>query len=271
MPSPESPLPASFARRWMRSVSRGWRIIRTGLGFAALGILSLLLATTAMPIIHLLPGCRQSKEAHSQRALHRVVRSYLRLLRALRIMKFRCTGQEKLRKSGQLVIANHPTLLDALLLMSLMPETDCVVAERWFDHPFLGLTVRGAGYIPNCDGPKLVEECAERLRSGRSLIFFPEGTRSPKNGLGTFARGAAHIALRAGCDLVPVTLTCAPATLYRGEAWWDVPDRRFEMTLHVGDPLVLKEIIDEPMSRSRAARKITATLRDYYERQLSIV
>ncbi len=255
----------------MWNASRGWRIVRTGMAFAAFGIMSLILALTTMPVIHLLPGSRRSKEARSQRAVHRTVRYFFGLTSILRILKIRCTGKEKLNRPGLLIVANHPTLLDAPLLMSLMPEMDCVVADRWFSHPFLGLSARGAGYIPNRDGPTLVEECAERLRSGHSLIIFPEGTRSPANGLGPFARGAAHIALRAGCDLVPVTLTCVPATLYRGKAWWDVPDRRFVLTLHVGDPLLVKEIIDEPMSRSRAARKMTATLREYYERQLSIV
>ena len=271
MPSPEFRIRAATRGRWMWNASRGWRIVRTGMTFAAFGIMSLILALTAMPIIHLLPGSRRSKEARSQRAVHRTVRLFFGLTSILRILKIRCTGKEKLNRPGLLIVANHPTLLDAPLLMSLMPEMDCVVADRWFSHPFLGLSARGAGYIPNRDGPTLVEECAERLRSGRSLIIFPEGTRSPANGLGPFARGAAHIALRAGCDLVPVTLTCAPATLYRGKAWWDVPDRSFVLTLHVGDPLLVKEIIDEPMSRSRAARKMTATLRDYYERQLSIV
>ena len=105
---------------------------------------------------------------------------------------------------------------------------------------WLASAIKGAGYIPGRNGPQLVESCVERLRRGRSQLIFPEGTRSPKDGLGALGRGAAHIALRSGCDLVPVTIECQPATLYRGLAWWDVPERRFIVTLNVDAPLSIE-------------------------------
>ena len=141
-------------------------------------------------------------------------------------MRLRGHDIDKLREPGLLVVANHPTLLDAVFLMSFMPQADCVVKASHYDNFWLSGAARGAGYIPNRSGPQLVEECAERLRRGRSVLIFPEGTRSPKNGLGTFARGAAHIALRAGSDLVPVTIECDPATLYRGKASVKWPGRQ---------------------------------------------
>ncbi|MEE8165473.1 MAG: lysophospholipid acyltransferase family protein, partial [Myxococcota bacterium] len=111
--------------------------------------------------------------------------------------------------------------------------------------------------------------CAERLIQGRSVIIFPEGTRSPVGELGVFARGAAHIALRSGRDPIPVTIRCDPATLYRGKAWWDVPHRMFTLSVHVGDPLPVKDIVDSTMSRARAARAVTAALREYFEREVA--
>ena len=103
------------------------------------------------------------------------------------------------------------------------------------------------------------------------MIIFPEGTRSPKDELGSFARGAAHIALRAGCDPILVTLDCDPATLYKGQAWWDVPERVPVLTLTVGDALPVKEVVGSEMSRGRAARALTNHLREHFERQLTRV
>ena len=72
-------------------------------------------------------------------------------------------GVERLREPGILVVANHPTLIDVLVLMSHMPQADCVVKQRYYDHLFLGGTARAAGYIPSRDGPGLIADCVERL------------------------------------------------------------------------------------------------------------
>jgi 1-acyl-sn-glycerol-3-phosphate acyltransferase len=252
------------------AASRTWRILRTGIGFAQAGILSLLLAVVIFPIIRLLPGTREEKQIRSQRWVHRFVRILLGTAEILQVMRLRCNDIERLKQPGLLVVANHPTLIDALCLMSLMPQADCVVKAGHYHNPFLAGAIKGAGYIPNLDGPRLVSDCVERLMGGRSVIFFPEGTRSPADGLGPFARGAAHVALKSGCDPVPVTIKCEPATLYRGRAWWDVPERIFSLTLTVDEPLIVKDVLQQPMAVPRAARALTAALRDHFERRLVV-
>ncbi len=202
-----------------------------------------------------------------QRAVCWTVRIYLFVIQALGTCTIRFEGSERLREPGILVVANHPTFLDALALMSHMPQVDCVVKEDYFQHPILGLAVQGAGYISSGDGPRMVEMCVERLRAGRSIIIFPEGTRSPVDGLGPFARGAAHIALRAGKSPVPVTIRCKPPTLHRGVSWWQVPDRRFELSCAVADPIRVQPFEHENENRSKAARELTESLRRYFERE----
>jgi len=255
----------------VKSLGRGWRIFATGFGFVFIAMLSLGLAVFVFPLIRLGPGDARTKEFRSQYCVHLALRLYVATIQLLGVCRIRCEGIERLRAPGALVVANHPTLLDALVLMAHMPQADCVVKERYYHDRYLGPTAQGAGYIPSSDGPSLVAECANRLLQGRSILIFPEGTRSPRNGLGPFARGAAHVALRAGCDPLPVTIECRPATLYGGQKWWDVPDRPFELTLRVGEPVVIKDIVSEDMSRARAARELTATLRKHFERHRAVV
>ena len=253
-----------------RAAFRIWRTLGTGIGFAQAGFLSLLLGLVIFPIIRLLPGTREEKETRSQRCVHRFVRVLFGTVDLLQVMRLRCNDVERLKQPGVLVVANHPTLIDAFCLMSLMPQADCVAKASHSHNPFLAGAIKGAGYIPNLDGPQLVADCVDRLMRGRSVIVFPEGTRSPANGLGPFLRGAAYVALKAGCDPVPVTIKCEPATLYRGRAWWDVPERRFTLTLTVDEPLVVKDVLEQPMALPRAARVLTAALRDHFERRLTV-
>ena len=163
------------------------------------------------------------------------------------------------------------TLIDAVAILSKMPHTDCITKQANTRNPFLRGVIRAAGYIPNAGGQAIVDTCAERLRRGRSLVLFPEGTRSPLGELGPFQRGAAHIALASGCPLLPVVVTCEPQTLMRGQKWYEVPDRPFEYTLRVADPISVRpylEAIDGGLSRGLAARRLTAELRETFEKAL---
>jgi len=266
--APATDASPSRTDRFSRLASRGWRVFASGFGFVEAGVLSLLLAAIA-PALRVLPGNRERAELRVQRGIHGLTRVYLGGLGLLGAFRVRSGDCEKLRRPGILVIANHPTLLDAWALMSQMPQADCIVKERYYQNFFLGGGARAAGFIPNREGPDLVDECVDRLRRGRSLIVFPEGTRSPEGRIGPFARGAAHIALRAGCDPIPVTLRCNPATLYHGQAWWDVPDSTPILTLTVGDPIPIKDVVSPEASRGRAARELTTYFRGYFERQLA--
>ncbi len=253
------------------TAARCVRLLATALGYAILGIASLLLACIVLPGLRAVASGGDDAEIRAQRILHRWVRAYLRVVESLQIVRIECTGAERLRQPGVLVVANHPTLLDVLALISLMPQADCVVKESYYQNRFLRGVAHAVGYIPKRTGAQVVASCVERLVRGRSLIIFPEGTRSPANGLGRFLRGAAHVALRSGCDPVPVTIRCDPPNLYHGRRWWDVPDGRFVLTLRVGEPLRVKDVVDAEASPPRAARMLTESLHDYFERNLGLV
>jgi 1-acyl-sn-glycerol-3-phosphate acyltransferase len=139
------------------------------------------------------------------------------------------------------------------------------------DNFFLRGLIRAAGYVRNDAGASIVRECAERLSRGRSLVVFPEGTRSPAGDLGPFQRGVARIAMEAGCDLLPVAITCEPPTLRKGQKWYDLPERPFHATVRVLEPVSSDPARSSGESVSVAARRLTAELRESLSKGLFIV
>jgi 1-acyl-sn-glycerol-3-phosphate acyltransferase len=121
---------------------------------------------------------------------------------------------------------------------------------------------RRCGHIANDGGRRLLEECRRRLDAGRSLIVFPEGTRSPRGELGFLHRGAAYIALASGIDPTPVVLRCDPPSLGKGEKWYDVPDRSMVFSITVAEKIATAPIRDSGVARPIAARRLTAQLRE---------
>ena len=91
-------------------------------------------------------------------------------------------------------------------------------------HPVTRGPVRAAGFVFNDDGgEELLEGCVRSVRTGNNLIIFPEGTRSSRSGPIRLQRGAARVAVHGELDITPVRIRCTPATLAKGEKWWQVP------------------------------------------------
>jgi 1-acyl-sn-glycerol-3-phosphate acyltransferase len=252
-----------------RILSRGWRIAGTGLSFALFGAGGLVLGLLVFPFLRLLPGSAAERQLRAQLVVHHSFRLFVGVMQTLRVLRVTVRGEERLRQAGgQLVVANHPTLLDVVMLGALLPQLDCVVKRGAWANPFMRWVVTATGYLPNDLGDALVDACAGRLLQGRALLLFPEGTRSPKGALGPFQRGAAHTALRSGRPLLPVFIGCEPLSLTGRERWYQVPERRMHFTIEAGelmDPTLLAER-GEP--RGAAARRVTAALRGFYEKRL---
>jgi 1-acyl-sn-glycerol-3-phosphate acyltransferase len=246
-------------------LSRSWRIARTGLAFAVFGVGALVVTFLCFPVVRLLSRGPLDRARRAQRVVQRAFRLFTWFMEVLGLIRVSWSGLDRLRRDGpNLVIANHPTLIDVVLLIGHLPQADCVVKEALLGNPFLGWAVRSADYISNGQREALVDACLERLRQGRTLLLFPEGTRSPGGRLGPFRRGAARIALQSGCALLPVVITCQPLSLTKGQRWWDVPERTVRFRLHMADPIVPKDHLDGQPETPLAARQLTAALRDFY-------
>jgi 1-acyl-sn-glycerol-3-phosphate acyltransferase len=242
--------------------------VGAGISFAVFGVAGLLLATTVFPVNRLAIRDPEKRELRNQWLVHRTFRLFVRLMEALGLIAVEVRDGERLAQAGQLVVANHPTLIDVVALISLMPQADCVVKKEAWSNPFLRGVVSATGYLPNDTGEALVEACAARLRAGRSLVLFPEGTRSPRDSIGHFRRGFAHVALASGAALRMVVIRSEPRVLMRGQPWYDVGDRRVRLTVDCGETLDPVKLAEGAPTRGAAARRITTTVRDFYARKL---
>lgn len=236
------------------------RVARAALAVAVFAAMCLTASFVLVPISRLWPGSGP-RDLRAQRILHAVTRGFNQFLVRIGLMELRVIGVERLRAPGaHLVVANHPTMGDISLLLSLLPQVDCIVNVARSSHWLLARAISSAGYVSNDRGAVVVEECARRLSAGRSLLIFPEGTRSPEGALGKLRRGAAHIALEAVCDLQPVTITCEPLVLTKQRGVLAVPDRPFVYTVRVEEPISVKPYLEAGLTRPIAARRLTEEL-----------
>lgn len=128
-------------------------------------------------------------------------------------------GREHIARGAAYVLCpNHQSLVDTLVLFTLMRHFKWVAKASVFRVPFIGWNMSLNGYIPLRRGdPDSVEAmlraCRAQLEAGSSVALFPEGTRSRDGRLRPFKRGAFTLAVEAGVKVVPIVLDGTAAAL----------------------------------------------------------
>lgn len=253
-------------------LDRAWRLFGTAISFAAFGLGGLVMGLLVFPMLRLLVRDPVRLGALARGLIRRSFAGHVALMRRLGVLSYELHGLERLERRGLLVLANHPTLIDVVFLVSLIPQADCVVKSRLLANPFTRGPVKATGYVCNDSGAGLVEDCIRTVRSGRNLVIFPEGTRTPRGeDLGPLQRGAANIAVRGRIDVTPVLVTCQPRTLAKGEKWYRVPSRRFHVRIEVLPDFPVAPFLEEAASEALAARHLTQSLDHYFKTELSRV
>jgi 1-acyl-sn-glycerol-3-phosphate acyltransferase len=248
------------------------RLLGTGLSFIFFGVGGMLIGLLGFPLVWLLVHDRAGRRRWGRWLIHKSFALHFGTMRFLGVLEYRIDGLERLQAShGELIVANHPTLIDVVFLISRMPHADCIVKASLWRNPFTGGPLRMADYVVYDGSPDWVDHCAQRVRTGDSLVIFPEGTRTPKNRtLNVFQRGAANIAARSGVPCRPVVIRCEPSTLTKNEKWYHIPARRFLMTMEVGELLPVASIVADAGNPSLAARRINDMLLAFFQSRLAM-
>jgi len=244
-----------------------WRLVCTGVCFLWFGLGAFLIGAIALPIVRIFPGSRTLKRTRARRLISAGLHSFVTFCRWLGVWTYEFRGLERLGRSGQLILANHPSLVDAVFLLSVTPAANCIMKEALWRNPLTRWAVTLSEYITNESAASMIEGGSKALREGETLIMFPEGTRTKPQQRCVFHRGAANIALRAARVVTPVYIRCEPTTLTKGEPWYHIPPRRIHMTLIVGEDLDLEQHRRGPIPL--ASRAFNDYLQTHFDTELA--
>jgi len=149
-------------------------------------------------------------------------------------------GLQHLPSGPCVLVSNHASYLDGIILVAALPRPYAFVAKRELREQFVAghfLQRLGAEFVERFDVKRSVEDAnrmAEAAQLGRSLAVFPEGTFVARPGLLPFHLGAFLAAARAGVPVLPVTIR-GSRTLLPDLAWWP---QRGAIEVEIGAPIM---------------------------------
>ena len=168
------------------------------------GLGAVILAIFVFPFIRLFTLHRKDFGIVARAYVSHTFRVFLGFLNLLHVSIRKVENADDYRNiHSKIIIANHPSLLDFVYIMSLVPNSTCIVRGGLTKTPLRGVIKQA--YITNTTTfEDMCIECKKLTDMGCNVIIFPEGTRTPRHGKNNYKKGAARIALYCGCDVQPV-------------------------------------------------------------------
>jgi 1-acyl-sn-glycerol-3-phosphate acyltransferase len=226
------------------------------IGLGSLAVMCLIWLPFAMLLHPVLPGALGRWTGRRVAALG--FRLYLRILSSLCACRFDLTELDHLRNAGPLIIAaNHPSLLDAVLIVSRLPNAICVMKSSLMDNLLWGAAARLAGYIRNDGALPMIVASRTALTGGAQLVMFPEGSRTQRLPIDSFTPSLGLIARRSGAPVQAVFLEYS--TPYLGKNW--PLSRRPTLPLHC------RARLGERFEAPGDHRQFSADLEAYFRRE----
>lgn len=152
---------------------------------------------------------------------------------------FSVTGRDRVPSRNAVIVFNHASYADALVVAVALPGTPAFAAKKelagqWIAGPFLRRL--GAQFVDRYDVAASLadaEAAIDVARQGRSIVFFPEGTFTRRTGLTGFYLGAFKVAAEAGLPVVPGTIV-GTRSMLRGDQWFP---RWAGISVHLDEPV----------------------------------
>ncbi|MDM0044372.1 lysophospholipid acyltransferase family protein [Variovorax dokdonensis] len=197
-----------------------------------LGLISLIWNLLALPL-HLLPE-RQGR-AVGRAGIAYGYRLFWSAAQACGLMQIDDHCLDVLRNErGLIIVANHPTMLDALLLVARLPRSACIMKASLLRNIFLGSGARLARYVSNASARIMIRQAVADLRSGGQLVVFPEGTRTETPPLDTFRPSVTLISRMAQAPIQTVFIETDTPYLRKGWPIGRVPPLPIRFRLRLG-------------------------------------
>ena len=222
-----------------------------------LGLICLAWSALALPLYFILP--RRAGTAVGRRGIMSGFRIYAWSLSVTRTYRLDLRDIDSLRGGPPVILApNHPTLIDALLILTRHPNVVCVMKSALMRNVFLGSGSRLARYVRNDSSRQMIKESVAHLQDGGVLLLFPEGTRTTRAPINSLVGSVGLIAKYAN---VPVqTLMIETDSPFLSKGW--------PLFRRPALPIIYRVRLGKRFDPPANVPAFTAELDRYYRQQL---
>lgn len=222
------------------------KIVRSFLvlfSFAIFGLGAVVLNFTLFPIAKLFIKDKDLLYFYSD-IIHSTWAWFIKLIISLGIINLDIKDLEKIKQIRNcVVVSTHPSFIDIVILIGLIPRTTCIVKSALIKNPILSNLIKSIFILKDETLDNIKLHTKKMLDRGFNVVIFPSGIRHRKNEYPKIHKGAATIAINANVNIVALKLYTDYDFLFINQPIYDAGDRKVNYELsYVGEIDVKAEI-----------------------------
>lgn len=207
----------------------------------------------------------QKSKKQNYDTLYKSWKFFVNLLEKTGMINLKVENVEKIEKiKNSIIVSTHPSFIDIVILMSLIPNTTCFVAQRLADNLFLKGMVKRLFIIEGKSTDIWINEACEKLDSGLNIVIFPMGIRHRKNECPKIRRGTALLAQKSKKNIVAINMETSFDFLQINQPIYDAGEKAVEYNVQYIDEINTDDCLqlydDEVSFRTEITRKISHLL-----------
>ncbi len=214
-----------------------WRSFVVVFLFAFFGAGAILINYIVFPYISVFIK-KEERRQHYCKVVHKTWKFFCDLMEKSGTIRVILTNPEKLNNlHGKIIVANHPSFIDIVLLIGLLPDTVCIAKKEIKKNIFMGNIVKSLYLINDEDNKQLLKDASEILSQGYNIVVFPTGTRTEEGKAMKLHKGAALMALHTKADVIPVHISCDYKFLAKHQKIYDAGIKPITYTITVNEEI----------------------------------
>ncbi len=200
--------------------------------------------------------------------LRKLWKFFVGILCKVKIINVKVDEIEKLKNiKNSIIVSTHPSYIDILLLISIIPNSTCFVAQKLANNLFFKDIVDLLFILDSNNIDEWLNKACEKLNNGLNIIIFPMGSRHDKNEHPKIRRGASLIAFKSQRNIVALNIETSYRFLSINQPIYDVGDKTVDYKIEYLDEINIKDFLaeypDEVSFKTEVTRKISNILYKY--------
>ena len=230
---------------FMHCVAGLYRVLVSSIYFAFFGLGALVISMVFFNLMRLVVTNKDTRTKISRNITKYAFKLYLSTACLLGIFDIKIKNIKKTQDdTGCIYIANHPSLLDVVILDSFVKNANCVIKSSLKKNPFISGIIACNRYVANSLSPEdILKDCKESLARGDNLIVFPEGTRTINFDKIKFKHGFSSIAVVSKANIRPLVINFDGLALRKNVPWYQIYKKKLTYKIEILDKFDTNEYL----------------------------
>ncbi len=206
---------------------------------------------------------KENKKYFYSNVIHKTWAFFTKLMIKSNIIKVVVENKEQLENlRGKIIVANHPSFIDIVLLIGIMPHTVCIAKKDLKKNLFMGNIIKSLYLVNDEDKDNLINESSEILSQGFNIIIFPTGTRTTQRENMKLHKGAAMLALHTKTDIVPLCISCDKKFLAKNQKVYDASDSPVFYTITVNNTIRIDDFAEQGLTEIQLRNRLNESIKE---------